>query len=102
VVPQRDNSFILQDPSLPSQLYTHFSTYCVRLGPLLIPPRSGPDAADDLGYDDINMWNNNHSVALTPNLNQLAQNGVILSNHHVQPFCSPTRATILTGRHVLR
>lgn len=36
----------------------------------------------------------------TPHLRKLAKDGVRLTNHHVQPFCSPTRATILTGLRV--
>lgn len=35
--------------------------------------------------------------ASTPNLNQLAKQGVAFSNVWAQPFCSPTRASILTG-----
>merc|ERR1719506_2344367 len=58
--------------------------------------------ADDLGYADVNFYPNSQSVVLTPNLRELAMGGVRLANHHVQPFCSPTRATIMTGRHVLR
>lgn len=58
--------------------------------------------ADDLGYADVNFYPNSESVVLTPNLRELAMGGVRLANHHVQPFCSPTRATIMTGRHVLR
>jgi arylsulfatase A-like enzyme len=32
----------------------------------------------------------------------MAMGGIRLTNHHVQPFCSPTRAALLTGRYVLR
>lgn len=35
--------------------------------------------------------------AATPNLDQLAREGVRFANTWVQPFCSPTRASILTG-----
>ena len=51
--------------------------------------------ADDLGYADVNFYPNSQSVVLTPNLRELAMGGVRLANHHVQPFCSPTRATIM-------
>eukprot|EP01079_Euglenida_sp_SAG-EU17-18_P008555 gene8555-1531_t len=37
----------------------------------------------------------------TPNLDHLAAAGVVLDNHHVQPVCSPSRATIMSGRHVI-
>jgi arylsulfatase A-like enzyme len=35
--------------------------------------------------------------ASTPNLDRLARRGVAFSNVWAQPFCSPTRASILTG-----
>jgi arylsulfatase A-like enzyme len=35
--------------------------------------------------------------ASTPNLDQLAQQGVAFTNVWAQPFCSPSRASILTG-----
>lgn len=57
--------------------------------------------ADDLGFADQGFMGN-ASASITPNLDELGRAGVRLFNHHVQPFCSPTRATLLTGRHVLR
>ena len=48
--------------------------------------------ADDLGYADVDFQPNNRSVVRSPHLRRLAYDGVRLSNHHVQPFCSPTRA----------
>jgi arylsulfatase A-like enzyme len=35
--------------------------------------------------------------ASTPNLDTFAQKGMVFGNAWVQPFCSPTRASILTG-----
>src|SRR5690606_20347238 len=35
--------------------------------------------------------------ASTPTLNQLARDGMVFTNVWAQPFCSPTRASILTG-----
>ena len=58
--------------------------------------------ADDLGYADVDFQEHSAAVVKTPHLNELAMGGVRLVNHHVQPFCSPTRATLMTGRHVLR
>lgn len=57
--------------------------------------------ADDMGFAD-NTYTTAQGVVQTPNLDVLATAGVRLRNHHVQPVCSPTRATLLTGRHVLR
>lgn len=37
----------------------------------------------------------------TPNLDALAGAGMQLQNYYVQPVCSPTRSTLLSGRHVI-
>ena len=68
----------------------------------LPPPNILMIVADDLGFNDVDFQATNRSVGLTPNLRRLADEGVRLGNHHVQPFCSPTRAALMTGRHVLR
>jgi len=55
--------------------------------------------ADDLGYQDVGFRG---SDILTPNLDRLAGEGVILENHVVSSICSPSRATLLTGRYPIR
>jgi len=50
--------------------------------------------ADDLGFSDLGCYG---SEIPTPNLDLLAANGVRFSNFHVNPMCSPTRASLLTG-----
>lgn len=35
----------------------------------------------------------------TPTIDKLAKEGVKLENYYVQPLCSPTRSTIMTGRY---
>lgn len=37
----------------------------------------------------------------TPHIDGLASGGVTLNNYYVQPVCSPTRSSILSGRHVI-
>ena len=50
--------------------------------------------ADDLGYSDIGSFGGEIS---TPTLDRLADEGLLLSNFHVLPSCSPTRSVLLTG-----
>lgn len=50
--------------------------------------------ADDLGYTDLGVYG---SEIETPNLDQLAHDGVTLTNFHTQAVCAPTRASILSG-----
>ena len=57
---------------------------------------------DTQGYNDVGFQTPNYAITHTPNLDFLAKGGVVFTNHHVQPFCSPTRAALQTGRHVLR
>lgn len=56
--------------------------------------------ADDQGWGDLSM-NGNTDIS-TPNIDELALNGVSFENFYVQPVCSPTRAELLTGRHFTR
>ncbi len=57
--------------------------------------------ADDLGYGDLSCYG--HPVAKTPNLDQLAQDGVRFTQHYANgPECSPTRTAFLTGRYQQR
>ena len=56
--------------------------------------------ADDLGYGDLACHGN--PVAKTPNLDTLHDRSVRLTDFHVDPTCSPTRASLLTGRYSSR
>ena len=49
---------------------------------------------DDVGFSDIGCFGGEIN---TPNLDQLAAEGVRFTNFHVNPMCSPTRASLLTG-----
>lgn len=51
---------------------------------------------DDMGFSDLGCYG---SEIKTPNIDRLAQNGLSYNNFHVTPLCSPTRASLLTGRN---
>lgn len=52
--------------------------------------------ADDMGYRDIGPYG---GISRTPNLDNLAGNGIIFSDFYAAaPNCSPSRAALLTGR----
>ncbi len=55
---------------------------------------------DDLGYADVGFMGSKD--VRTPAIDRLAKEGVILSSFYVQPVCSPTRSTLMTGRYVTR
>ena len=50
--------------------------------------------ADDMGYSDIGAFG---GEIATPALDELANGGLLLSNFHVLPTCSPTRSVLLSG-----
>lgn len=50
---------------------------------------------DDTGYADLGSYG---SAINTPSIDAIASDGVQYSNFHSTPTCSPTRASILTGR----
>lgn len=54
--------------------------------------------ADDMGYADAGF--NGGKEIKTPHLDRLAKSGAILRSFYVQPVCSPTRASLMTGRYV--
>eukprot|EP01065_Artemidia_motanka_P007434 TRINITY_DN1369_c3_g1_i1.p1 TRINITY_DN1369_c3_g1~~TRINITY_DN1369_c3_g1_i1.p1 ORF type:complete len:525 (+),score=166.56 TRINITY_DN1369_c3_g1_i1:78-1577(+) len=51
---------------------------------------------DDIGWADLSMRGSSFP---TPNLDSLAQGGVLLDRYYVQPVCSPTRSSFMTGRY---
>jgi arylsulfatase B/arylsulfatase I/J len=53
---------------------------------------------DDLGSADLGLHG---SGIRTPTMDQLAQDGVFFNNYYVLPYCSPTRASLLSGRYPL-
>ncbi len=58
--------------------------------------------ADDLGYGDVGFLNPESGIS-TPNLDQLAQEGITFTDAHSgSAVCTPTRYGILTGRYCWR
>jgi arylsulfatase A-like enzyme len=70
--------------------------------------------ADDYGWNDVGYHqnaissanpkglpttNNAAGVMRTPTLDSLSKEGARLDMYYVQPLCSPTRATFMTGRY---
>ncbi|KAF7698893.1 arylsulfatase A [Silurus meridionalis] len=57
--------------------------------------------ADDLGYGDLGF--SGHPTSLTPNLDRLAADGLRFTDFYsTSPVCSPSRASLLTGRYQTR
>ncbi len=52
--------------------------------------------ADDLGWKDVGFRG---SDIRTPNLDELARGGAVFEQFYSQPFCTPARAALMTGRY---
>jgi arylsulfatase A-like enzyme len=58
--------------------------------------------ADDCGVDLIGAYGEGAAPPCTPNIDQLATDGMLFRNAWANPVCSPSRAAILTGRYGFR
>ncbi len=57
--------------------------------------------ADDQGWGDTGY--NGHPVVKTPNLDAMAKDSLVFNRFYAAaPVCSPTRGSVLTGRHPFR
>jgi hypothetical protein len=59
--------------------------------PLLFSPTSH-------SFNDVSFHGS--TQVPTPHIDAIANSGIKLMNYHVQPVCSPTRATFMSGRYL--
>jgi len=73
--------------------------------PVIAPADLGQDGsrpnillivADDLGYADLGVHG---SSIRTPHIDTLARSGLVFSQFHTAPLCSPTRAMLMSGNN---
>jgi arylsulfatase len=58
---------------------------------------------DDVGWGDFGCYGGGVAVgAPTPNIDRLARDGLLLTSCYSEPSCSPSRATLMTGRLPMR
>ncbi len=55
---------------------------------------------DDLGYNDLECYG--APRIKTPNLNRMAEEGVLFTDFYAQAVCGPSRAALLTGSYPIR
>ncbi len=57
---------------------------------------------DDIGTDRTGAWGTHPDPPPTPNIDQLVCAGVSFRAAYSNPTCSPSRASLMTGRHATR
>ena len=69
------------------------------------PPNIILILTDDMGFNDVSLYNGGAADGslMTPNIDDLAHQGVRFNNGYAaNAVCSPSRATIMTGRYSTR
>jgi len=67
------------------------------------PPNIVMILFDDVGWGDFGVYGGGEAVGSpTPNIDRLAAGGLRLTSAYSQPSCTPTRASLLTGRLPVR
>jgi arylsulfatase len=83
---------------------------CCIQPPALAQPPQGPVAkrpnilvimTDDVGYWNVGAYSHG-LMAPTPNIDRLAREGMLFTDHYAQPTCTPGRAAFITGQMPIR
>ncbi|MBP6386733.1 MAG: arylsulfatase [Pseudarcicella sp.] len=79
-------------------LFTSFSL--ATIGQVTTPkPNVIVVLADDLGYGNLSIYGS--KIIKTPNIDNLGKEGIVFTSHYSgAPVCSPSRASLMTGKHV--
>lgn len=82
------------------------SISCSKNDETVIPNTNPPNIllliADDLGKDAIGGYSEGSIKPNTPNIDAIRTNGLTFNNFWVNPTCTPTRSTIITGKYGYR
>ncbi|MBM3671054.1 MAG: arylsulfatase [Actinobacteria bacterium] len=98
VAPHREPVFAHEEQSNAAlaRLDEYVKTYGCRPNLLVI-------MFDDVGWGDFGCYGGGIAVgAPTPNIDRLARDGLLLTSCYSEPSCSPSRASLLTGRLPMR
>ena len=52
----------------------------------------------NIGWNDVGYHNHEENI-LSPNIDRLASEGVTFARSYVQPICTPSRSSFLTGMY---
>ncbi|QDT65980.1 arylsulfatase [Calycomorphotria hydatis] len=57
---------------------------------------------DDIGWANLGCYNHGVMGYSTPNIDRIAQDGVLFTDHYAQPSCTAGRAAFITGQYPIR
>ena len=57
---------------------------------------------DDIGWSNLGAYGNGIMSAPTPNLDRIAKEGTLFTDHYAQPSCTAGRAAFITGQYPIR
>jgi len=73
--------------------------FCQKSAKCEKPPDIVIIIADDIGYSDFGCYG---GEIPTPNIDKIAERGILFTNYYTENMCAPTRAALLTGRYHIR
>jgi len=57
---------------------------------------------DDVGWGNISAYSHGVVGAPTPNIDRIANEGILFTDHYAQPSCTAGRAAFITGQYPIR
>ena len=57
---------------------------------------------DDVGYFDLSCYHRGLAAYQTPNIDRLANEGMMITDYYAHPSCTPGRAALITGQYPIR
>ena len=57
---------------------------------------------DDIGWSNLSAYNHAVMGYETPNIDRIAEEGVLFTDHYAQPSCTAGRAAFITGQYPIR
>ncbi|MBB94631.1 MAG: arylsulfatase [Rhodobacteraceae bacterium] len=57
---------------------------------------------DDIGWSNLSAYNHAVMGYSTPNIDRIAEDGILFTDHYAQPSCTAGRAAFITGQYPIR
>ena len=57
---------------------------------------------DDVGWQNVSAYGRGTMGYRTPNIDRIAQEGAMFTDHYAQPSCTAGRAALITGQYPIR